>query len=129
MREKEYTNLKTKINLKNYLVSNSQQPFNLQRINIQTIKKNNIRNYFNESKNFNNIKYPNKIKYLNNTISDNNINNNYLLNDDQMSFFSFYNSNKEPSPLNSLNSFINSTYTKKKAIIRGSKKRKNINII
>ena len=123
MREKENTNLKTKINLKNYLVNKPQQPFNLQSINIQTINKNNIHNYFNEDKKFSNIKFPNKLKYLNNTTYNNNIGNNYLLNDDQISFFSFYNNNKEPSPINSLNSSLNSTYTQKKGNYKRLQKR------
>ena len=113
MRAKENTNLKNKINLKNLLVKNTQQSFNLQSINIQTITKDKIQNYFNEDKECNNIKFS-KIRRLNNNIANNNLNNNYILNDDQISFFSFYNSNKEPSPINSLNSSPYSTHTQKK---------------
>ena len=113
MREKENTNLKNKINLKNLLVKKTQPSFNLQSVNIQTITKEKTQNYFNGDKKFI-TKLPNKIRYLNSTITNNNINNNYLLNDDQISFFSFYNSNKEPSPINSLNSSPYSTYTQKK---------------
>ena len=115
MREKDNINLKNKINLKNLLVKKAQQSFNLQSINIQTITKDKSQYFFHEDKNFINTKIPNKIKYLNSTFSNNNLNNNYLLSDDQMSFFSFYNSNKEPSPINSLNSSPYSTYTQKKS--------------
>ena len=113
MREKENTNLKNKINLKNLLVKKTQQSFNLQSLNIQTINKDKNQNYYNEDKKFITSKLSNKIRYLNNTLTSN-LNNNYILNDDQISFFSFYNSNKEPSPINSLNSSPYSTYTKKK---------------
>jgi hypothetical protein len=114
MREKDSINLKNKINLKNFLVKKAQQSFNLQSINIQTITQDKTHFFFNEDKKFNNTKFTNKIRYLSNTLSNNNINNNYLLNDDQMSFFSLYNSNKEPSPINSVNSSPYSTYTQKK---------------
>ena len=114
MREKDSMNLKNKINLKNFLVKKAQQSFNLQSINIQTITQDKTQYFFNEDKKFINTKFTNKIRYLSNTLSNNNINNNYLLNDDQMSFFSLYNSNKEPSPINSVNSSPYSTYTQKK---------------
>ena len=125
MREKENTNLKNKINLKNFLVKNTQQSFNLQSINIQTIRKDKFHNLFYEDKKFNKTKLSNNIRYLNNTITNNNINNNYLINDDKTSFFSFYNSNKEPSPINSLNSSFNSTYTEKKKKYKRLQKRNN----
>ena len=114
MKEKDSINLKNKINLKNFLVKKAQQSFNLQSINIQTITQDKTQYFFNEDKKFINTKFTNKIRYLSNNLSNNNINNNYLLNDDQMSFFSLYNSNKEPSPINSLNSSPYSTYTEKK---------------
>ena len=114
MREKDSINLKNKINLKNFLVKKAQQSFNLQSINIQTITKDKTNFFFIYYKKIINTKFTNKIRYLSNTLSNNNINNNYLLNDDQMSFFSLYNSNKEPSPINSVNSSPYSTYTQKK---------------
>ena len=114
MREKANINLKNKINIKNLLVKKVQQSFNLQSINIQTITKDKTQYFFNEKKKFNNIKFPNKIRYLNSTLSNYSISNNYLSNEEQTSFFSFYNSNKEPSPINSLNSSPYSTYTQKK---------------
>ena len=123
MREKDNTNLKNKINLKNLLVKKTQQSFNLQSINIQTITKDKSQNYFNEDKKYINTKLPNKIRYLNSTLTNNNINNNYLLNEDQISFISFDNSNKEPSPINSLNSSPNSTYTQKKRNYKRLQKR------
>ena len=125
MREKENTNLKNKINLKNLLVKKAQQSFNLQSINIQTIRKDKFHNFFYKDKKYNKTKLSNNIRYLNNTITNNNINNNYLINDDQTSFFSFYNSNKEPSPINSLNSSFNSTYTQKKNKYKRLQKRNN----
>jgi hypothetical protein len=113
MREKDNTNLKNKINIKNLLTKNSQTSFNLQRVNIQTIPKEKTQNYFNCDKKFN-TKLSNKITYLNSTIANNNLNNNYSSNEEQISFFGFHNSNKEPSPINSLNSSPYSTYTQKK---------------
>ena len=113
MRDKENTNLKKQINLKNYLVKNTQSSFNSQRINIQTIPKGKTQNVFYEDKKFM-PKLSNKIRYQNNELTTTNLNNNYLLNDEQISFFSLYNSNKEPSPINSLNSSQYSTYTQKR---------------
>ena len=113
MRDKEYTNLKRQINLKNYLVKNTQSSFNSQRINIQTIPKGKTQNVFYEDKKFM-PKLSNKIRYQNSELTTTNLSNNYLLNDEQISFFSLYNSNKEPSPINSLNSSQYSTYTQKK---------------
>ena len=114
MIEKENVNLKNKINLKTFLSKNIQTSFNSQRINIQTITKDKSQKFFYEGKK-NVPKLSNKIRYLKSTIAINNLNNNYLLNDDQISFFSLYNSNKEPSTINSnLNSSPYSTYTQKK---------------
>ena len=113
MREKENTNLKKQINLKNYLVKNTQSSFNSQRINIQTIPKGKTQNVFYEDKKFI-PQLSNKIRYQNSELTTTNLNNNYLLNDEQISFFSLYNSNKEPSTINSLNSSQYSTYTQKK---------------
>ena len=115
MREKDIINLKNKINFKNLLVKKPQHSFNLQRINIQTINKDKNQNYINERQKFMASKISNQIGFLNSTLNTNNINNNYILNDDQISFSSLYNSNKEPSPINSLNSSPYSTYTKKKS--------------
>jgi len=115
MREKDIINLKNKINFKNLLVKKPQHSFNLQRINIQTINKDKNQNSINERQKFMASKISNQIGFLNSTLNNNNINNNYILNDDQISFFSLYNSNKEPSPINSLNSSPYSTYTKKKS--------------
>lgn len=129
MREKDIINLKNKINFKNLLVKKTQHSFNLQRINIQTINKDKNQNYINERQKFMASKISNQIGFLNSSLTNNNINNNYILNDEQISFFSLYNSNKEPSSINSLNSSPYSTYTKKKAITRGSKKNIEINII
>ena len=115
MREKDIINLKNKINFKNLLVKKTQHSFNLQRINIQTINKDKNQNYINERQKFMASKISNQIGFLNSSLTNNNINNNYILNDEQISFFSLYNSNKEPSSINSLNSSPYSTYTKKKS--------------
>ena len=122
MREKENINLKNKINLKNLLAKNTQTSFNLQRVNIQTITKDKAQKYFSGEKKFIH-KLPNKIRYLNSTITNNSINNNYFSNEDRISFFSLYNSNKEPSPINSLNSSPYSTYTKRKRNYKRLQKR------
>jgi hypothetical protein len=115
MREKDIINLKNKMNFKNLLVKKTQHSFNLQRINIQTINKDKNQNYINERQKFMASKISNQIGFLNSTLTNNNLNNNYILNDEQISFFSLYNSNKEPSSINSLNSSPYSTYTKKKS--------------
>ena len=115
MREKDIINLKNKMNFKNLLVKKTQHSFNLQRINIQTINKDKNQNYINERQKFMASKISNQIGFLNSSLTNNNINNNYILNDEQISFFSLYNSNKEPSSINSLNSSPYSTYTKKKS--------------
>ena len=115
MKEKYQIILKKRINLKNLLSKKAQQVFNLQRINIQTITKEKNQNEFNLSKNFFNPKNQKKIEYLNTSLINTNINNN-----------SFYNSNKEPSPISSLNSSPYSTFTKKKGNYkRLQKRRKN----
>ena len=129
MREKENINLKNKINFKNLLVKKTQQSFNLQSYNIQTIRKDKYQNFFYENKKFNKTKLSNNIRYLNNTNTNINISNNYLLNDDQESFPSSpntNNTNKEPSPINSLNSSFNSTYTQKKNKYKRLQKRNNL---
>ena len=103
MREKDNKILKTKITLKNLIAKKSQQTFPLNSVNIQTINIEKNSNYFTETKKFfssNNIDY------------HHNLNNNYIINEDQISY-SNYNSNLEPSPINSLNSSY-STYTQKK---------------
>ena len=121
MRDKENKNLKTKITIKNFLVKKSQQQsFPTNSVNIQTITT-----YKNSNKKLYSTKNMSALKYLNTPNS--NSNNNYIINEDQISF-SCYNSNQEPSPINSLNSSY-STYTEKqKNHKRHKKKYKNNNI-
>ena len=121
MRDKENRNLKTKISLKNFLAKKSQQQsFPLNSVNIQTITP-----YKNCNKKLFSTKDMSSLKYLNTPNS--NISKNYIINEDQISF-SCYNSNQEPSPINSLNSSF-STYTQKKRNHkRHRKKYKNNNI-
>ena len=102
MKEKDNKILKTKITLKNFISKKSQQPFPLNSINIQTINIEKNSNYFTNNKKF----FTKEIDYRHN------LNNNYIINEDQISY-SNYNSNLEPSPINSLNSSY-STYTQKK---------------
>ena len=121
MRDKDNKNIKTKITLKTFLAKKSQQQsFPLNSINIQTITT-----YKNNNKKLFNTKDTNSLKYLNTPNSNNT--NNYIINEDNLSF-SCYNSNQEPSPINSLNSSY-STYTKKKRNHKRHKKKyKNNNI-
>ena len=57
MKAKENKNLKTKIGLKNLLVSKNQPTFKPKTINIQTINIEKNLNYFNNEKNFFSSKY------------------------------------------------------------------------
>ena len=104
MREKDNKILKTKITLKNFIAKKSQQTFPLNSVNIQTISIDKNSNYFTETKKFFSTK---------DIECHHNLNNNYIINEDQISY-SNYNSNQEPSPINSLNSSSYSTYTHKK---------------
>ena len=106
MKVKEKTNLQNKKELKNLLDKNTQP--SLQRVNIHTI--------------FDGKQPSNKHRFLCSILDNNN-----LLKEDEIFSFSFYESNKEPSSINSLNSSPNSTYTQKKKnykrFLKSSKKK------
>ena len=115
MQSKDGKNLKNKIALKNLLVSNNPHYIMSEKINIQTINIDKVKNYLNEEKKFFSSKNLKKIRYLNNsTINYNLKNKNYNLNEEQISFCDSSESDRTPSPINSLNYSTNVTYTKKK---------------
>ena len=107
MKAKENKNLKTKIGLKNLLVSKNQPAFKPKTINIQTINIEKNYNYFNNEKNFFSSKNINNIRYIHNS-SLNNYNlskkNDYFLNKNRNSFFNSSDSERVPSPINSVGS-------------------------
>ena len=110
MKVKVNKNIKNKIDLENILVSK-----NPENINIQTININKRKNYINEEKKFWSSKNLKKKIYLNNSAINYNINNKkYYQNDEQISFFESWESDRSPSPINSLASSMHITYTKKK---------------
>ena len=110
MKVKVNKNIKNKIDLENILVSK-----NPENINIQTININKRKNYINEEKKFWSSKNLKKKIYLNNSAINYNINNKkYYQNDEQISFFESGESDRSPSPINSLASSMHITYTKKK---------------
>ena len=104
MKEKENKNLKKKIGLKNLLVSKNQPSFKPKTINIQTINIQKNFNFFNNEKN---TKHVNNIRYIHNS-SLNNYNiatkNDYFLNKNRNSFFNSSDSERVPSPINSVGS-------------------------
>ena len=105
MKAKENKNLKTKIGLKNLLVSKNQPTFKPKTINIQTINIEKNFNYFNNEKNFFSSKNMNNIRYIHN---NNNYNistkNDYFLKKNRNSFFNSFDSERVPSPINSVGS-------------------------
>ena len=115
MRVKDKNNLKNNIDLENILVSKNDHSFKPGNINIQTINIDKRKNYINEEKKFLSSKNLKKKIYLNNSVINYNINNKkYYQNDEQISFFESSESDRPPSPINSLNSSTHLTYTKKK---------------
>ena len=115
MQAKDKKNLNNKIALKNLLVSKNLLYSSTEKINIQTIKIDKAKNYLNEDKKFFSSKNLKKIRYLNNTSINYNIRSkNYKQNDEQISFYDSSESNRSPSPINSLNQSSYITYTKKK---------------
>ncbi len=107
MKVKKNKNSKTKIGLKNLLVSKNQTPFKPKCINIQTINIQKNFNYFNNDKNFFSSKNINNIRYIHNS-SLNNYNistkNDYFLKKNRNSFFNSFDSERVPSPINSVGS-------------------------
>ena len=115
MQTKDKKNLNNKIAFKNILVPKNLLYSNTEKINIQTIKIDKAKNYLNEDKRFFSSKNLKKIRYLNNTSINYNIKSkNYRQNDEQISFYDSSESNRSPSPINSLNQSSYITYTKKK---------------
>ena len=115
MQTKDKKNLNNKIAFKNLLVPKNLLYSNTEKINIQTIKIDKAKNYLNEDKRFFSSKNLKKIRYLNNTSINFNIKSkNYRQNDEQISFYDSSESNRSPSPINSLNQSSYITYTKKK---------------
>ena len=123
MQAKDKKNLKNKNTLKNLLVSKNPYSFKPENINIQTITIDKPKNYINEEKRFFSSKNLKKIRYLNNSTMNYNINNrNDYKSDEQIPFFDSSESDRPPSPINSLNSSSYLTYTKKKERQRKYKK-------
>ena len=115
MKEKDIKNTKKKIELKNLLVSKNRQAFKPKNINIQTITVGKTPKYSNKVKKFFSSNNLNQIKDLYNTsINYNNINTNYYQNEDDISIFNSSDSERVPSPINSVNISSYITHTKKK---------------
>ena len=127
MQEKGRENLKNKIFLKNLLMSKNPKSIKSQNINIQTITNEKAKKYFTSGKKFFSSKCLTKINYLNNSsIIYNMDKKNFYLNDEQILFFDSSESERVPSPIDSLNSSkyeINSN--KKKKQKKHRKKRYN----
>ena len=115
MQTKDKENLNNKIAFKNILVPKNLFYSNTEKINIQTIKIDKAKSYLNEDKRFFSSKNLKKIRYLNNTSINYNIKSkNCRQNDEQISFYDSSESNRSPSPINSLNQSSYITYAKKK---------------
>jgi len=104
MKAKENKNLKTKIGLKNLLVSKNQPTFKPKTINIQTINIEKNLNYFNNEKNFFSSKNVNNIRYIQNNNYNISTKNDYFLKKNRNSFFNSFDSERVPSPINSVGS-------------------------
>ena len=104
MKAKENKNLKTKIGLKNLLVSKNQPTFKPKTINIQTINIEKNFNYFNNEKNFFSLKNMNNIRYIHNNSYNISTKNDYFLNKNRNFFFNSFDSERVPSPINSVGS-------------------------
>ena len=105
--------LKGQIGLLNLLVSKKQQSYKLKNVNIQTINIDKEENYYKVSNQNYITKNLKQIKYLNSSSLNYNLNaNNYLDNDEQISFFDSDGSDRVPSPINSLNSSSYLIYSK-----------------
>ena len=104
MKAKENKNLKTKIGLKNLLVSKNQPTFKPKTIHIQTINIEKNFNYFNNEKNFFSLKNMNNIRYIHNNSYNISTKNDYFLNKNRNSFFNSFDSERVPSPINSVGS-------------------------
>ena len=107
MKAKEKKNLKNKMGLKNLLVSKNKTTFKPKRINIQTINIQKNFNYFNSEKDFFSSKKKNNIRYIHNSSLNNYTTiskNDYFLDKNRNSFFNSFDSERDPSPINSIGS-------------------------
>ena len=107
MKAKEKKNLKNKMGLKNLLVSKNKTTFKPKRINIQTINVQKNFNYFNSKKNFFSSKKINNIRYIHNSslnIYNPMSKNDYFLDKNRNSFFNSFDSERDPSPIDSVGS-------------------------
>jgi hypothetical protein len=93
--------------LKNLLVSKNKTTFKPKRINIQTINIQKNFNYFNSEKDFFSSKKKNNIRYIHNSSLNNYTTiskNDYFLDKNRNSFFNSFDSERDPSPINSIGS-------------------------
>jgi hypothetical protein len=128
MKVEKNKNIKNKIGLKNFFISKNKQPFKPKNINIQTI--NVLKNFdnFNEDKNIFSAKNMKNIRYLNNINNYQIIpNNDYFINKNRNSFFNSFDSERFPSPINSVGSSSNIPSGKKKFKKRRYHRKKLVN--
>ena len=126
MQEKERKNLNNKKYLQNLLMAKNPKSIKPQNINLQTITNEKSKKYFTEQKKFFSSKCLKKINYLNYSSMIYNLDKkNYYLNDDeQISFFDSSESERAPSPINSLNSSKYEIYSNKKRKQKGHQKKR-----
>jgi hypothetical protein len=106
MKEKEKNNLKNKIDLKDLLVMKNKASFKSKNINIQTfIIDRNLNNFYSD-KNFFSTKNIKNIYLHNSSLKNYNIvtKNDYFLKKNRNSFFNSFDSERVPSPINSVGS-------------------------
>ena len=105
MKVEKSKNIKNKIGLKNFFISKNKAPFKPKTINIQTINVLKNSDYFNEDKNIYTTKNINNIRYLNNINNYKIIpKNDYFINKQRNYFFNSFDSERFPSPINSVGS-------------------------
>jgi hypothetical protein len=126
MQEKERKNLNNKKYLQNLLMAKNPKSIKSQNINLQTITNEKSKKYFTEQKKFFSSKCLQKMNYLNYSSMIYNLDKkNYYLNDDeQISFFDSSESERAPSPINSLNSSKYEIYSNKKRKQKGHQKKR-----
>ena len=109
MKVEKNKNLKNKIGLKDFFITKNKVPFKPKTINIQTINVQKNFDYFkedNNNKNINNIRYLNNYKIIQK--------NDYFINQSKNSFFNSFDSERFPSPINSVKSSSYKPNTKNK---------------
>ena len=106
MKEKEKNNLKNKIDLKDLLVMKNKASFKSKNINIQTFMIDRNLNNFYSDKNFFSTKNIKNIYLHNSSLKNYNIvtKNDYFLKKNRNSFFNSFDSERVPSPINSVGS-------------------------